>query len=146
MPKTQKSIIVVDDNPVTQTLFKKILENDNYIVTQCFSGEECLTQVNAEKPSAILMDVILPDGDGKELAKTLMKDPNNQDIALIFTTNTVNPEEDKGYETFEIAGDIYRAFAKPTHNQKLLSVIRKEINRKTHGGKLPKKISDKQDQ
>lgn len=145
MNKEKKSIVVVDDNPVTQELLKKILENNHYQVVQCFDANECLIVIQKNKPAAILMDVILPDINGKEVAQRIMDDPNNADIALIFTTNTVNLKDDKGYQTFDINGQTYRAFAKPLHNQKLISTIRKEINRKIHGGNLPKQIKGSTD-
>ncbi len=85
------------------------------------------------------MDVMLPDGDGKKFAQRLREDEQTKDIPIIFATNTLSLEDDKGYEVFDIAGTQYRAFAKALHNKKIISVIRKEMNRAKFGGKLPKK-------
>ena len=60
---------------------------------------------------------------------------DTDDIPIIFMTVTIELDKDKGKESIEIYGRQYRAFAKPLHNRKLLSVIRKEINKRIHGNK-----------
>ncbi len=143
MSKTQKKILVVDDSPISQEVTRKILETAHFIVFSAWEGEECLKMARSEKPDAILMDVILPDGDGKEFVRQLKKDALIQSIPIIFMTNTVKLDDDKGFEAIDIDGNLYRAFAKPLHHPKILSVIRKEINRSRSGGLLPKSIIQK---
>ena len=140
MSKRPKKILVVDDSPVSQKITNKFLGAHQYDVISAWDAEECFKKVSEERPDAILLDVILPDGDGKDIALKLNQNPLTAAIPIIFTTNTVNLENDQGYESFEIGGRTYRAFAKPLHNQKLLSVLRKEINRSLFGGELSPKI------
>jgi CheY-like chemotaxis protein len=83
------------------------------------------------------MDIIFPDGDGREFVRKLKQDPKTAKIPVVFATNTINVKDDQGDLTIEIEGTFYRAFAKPLHYPKLLSAIRKEINRQQHGGKDP---------
>jgi CheY-like chemotaxis protein len=140
MSKKTKKVLVVDDSPVMQEVTEKLLTRNGFEVIACWDGEECITKAKSEKPDAILMDVILPDGDGKEFAKKIKENEQTKNIAIIFTTNTVSLEDDKGYESFKIDGTVYRAFAKPLHDQKILSVLKKEINRSKFGGLLPKGV------
>ena len=139
MNKKKKSILVVDDSPVMQRETEKMLSNSNFTVFAAYSAEECLKEAKAKSPSIILMDVILPDRNGKEVVKELKADPDTAKIPIIFTTNTLNLEADDGSQVFEVDGQEYRAFAKPLHYRKLLATIRKEINRSIHGGQLPPK-------
>src|SRR3989338_3979699 len=134
MAKARKKILVVDDNPVTQRLYRRILENAGYEGQEAYSGEECLKSVAASVPDIILMDVILPDIDGKVVVEKLNGQEKTRDVPVIFVTNTLPVEKDKGYETISIAGRDYRAFAKPIHVSRLISVVRKECNRHVHGG------------
>ncbi len=145
MSKTEKKILVVDDSPIAQEIAAKWLKQAEYIVIQAWDNKDCLQKIKEENPDVILMDVIMPDGDGKELVQRIQADPKNANIPIIFTTNTLNLETDKGYEVFELDGKIYRAFAKPLHFPKLLSVIRKEMNRIRVGGKFPSKIHKAED-
>lgn len=134
MVKVRKKILVVDDNPVTQKLYRRIFENAGYEVQEAWSGGECLRSVARSVPDIILMDVILPDIDGKVVVERISRQEKTRDVPVIFVTNTLSAEKDKGYETISIAGRDYRAFAKPIHVSKLISVVRKEYNRHVHGG------------
>jgi len=137
MTKKLKSILVVDDSPVMQKATEKMLNNNNFIVYQAHNGSECLEQAKDKLPDLILMDVILPDGNGKEIVVQLQQDSETKNIPIIFTTNTLSLESDDGSQLFEIDGNKYRAFAKPLHYRKLVSTIHKEINRNLYGGDLP---------
>lgn len=129
MPKTQKKILLVDDNPVAQKMTEKVFLNDGYQVFLAFDEEECLKAAKTHKPDAILMDIIFPDGDGRQFVEKLKQDPGTRDIPVVFATNTLNLIDDKGDLTITIGEESYRAFAKPLHYPKLLSTVRKEINR-----------------
>mgnify|MGYP001593006483 CR=1 FL=1 len=140
MAKERKKILMVDDNPVIQRLYRRIFENAGYEVQEAYSGEECLRNVAGKVPDIILMDVILPDIDGKVVVRKINSQEKTRAIPVIFVTNTLSAEKDKGYETITIDGRDYRAFAKPIHVSRLLSVVRKEYNRHVHGGPPPAKL------
>lgn len=137
MTNKKKKILVVDDSPVMQRLTEKKLINNNFTVYSAYDGAECLVMAKSKLPDIILMDVILPDVNGKKIVHQLREDPETAGIPIIFTTNTLNLEVDDGNQVFDIDGEKYRAFAKPLHYRKLLSTIHKEINRSIHGGDLP---------
>jgi CheY-like chemotaxis protein len=132
MPAKVKKILLVDDSPVSQKMMARAFNNAGYQVSQAWDEEECLRTAKTEKPSAILMDVIFPDGDGRDFVKKLKQDPDTSDIPIIFATNTINVKDDDGDLTMTIGEETYRAFAKPLHFPKLLSTVRKEINRNTN--------------
>jgi CheY-like chemotaxis protein len=129
MHKDPKTILLVDDNPVAQKMTEKAFINDGYQVLLAWNEEECLKIAQANKPDAILMDVIFPDGDGREFVTRLKNDPETRDIPIVFASNTIDVRDDKGDLIIIIGNESYRAFAKPLHYPKLLSTVRKEINR-----------------
>jgi len=139
MAKRGKIILVVDDSPVMQKLTEKTLKNNNFTVYAAYNGAECLSKAKTKLPDIILMDVILPDSNGRDIVQKLQSDPDTENIPIIFTTNTLSLEVDDGSQVFEVNGQEFRAFAKPLHYRKLVSAIRKEINRSIHGGDLPKR-------
>lgn len=110
---------------------EKIFKNAGYTVFLAWDEKSCIILAQKEKPDAILMDVIFPEDDGREIVRKLKMDVQTSAIPVVFATNTINIVEDKGDETITIDGHSYRAFAKPLHYPKLLSVVRKEINRHT---------------
>ncbi|HBO97765.1 MAG TPA: hybrid sensor histidine kinase/response regulator, partial [Candidatus Omnitrophica bacterium] len=83
MAKTRKKILVVDDNPVTQRLYRRILENAGYEVQEAYSGEECLKSVAGSAPDIILMDIILPDIDGKVVVERINNHEKTRGIPVI---------------------------------------------------------------
>ncbi len=129
MPTIKKTILLVDDNPVAQKMTAKIFANDGYQVLLAWNGEECLKIAKTGKPDAILMDVIFPDGYGREFVLRLKQDPDTENIPVIFATNTIDVRDDKGDLIISVGEETYPAFAKPLHYPKLLSMVRKTINR-----------------
>lgn len=129
MPGKPKKILLVDDNPVAQKVTARVFANDGYQVLLAWDEVECLKITKAEKPDMILMDVIFPDGDGREFVKKLKQDPDTKNIPIVFATNTLDVKDDEGNLLITIGKESYRAFAKPLHYPKLLSTVRKEINR-----------------
>jgi len=85
-------------------------------------------------PDLILLDILMPGMDGKEFVRQLQKDAKIKDIPIIFITVCIDVEKDKGHEEIEVNGIHYPGFAKPLHNARLLSLIRKTLNRRYNTG------------
>lgn len=137
MAKKAKAILVVDDSPVMQKMTKKSLNNNGFTVYSAYNAQECISMAQSKHPDIILMDVILPDENGKEVVRQLKADERTKNIPIVFSTNTLDLDLDDGKQVFEVDGVKYRAFAKPLHYPKLMSTLHKEINRNIHGGELP---------
>lgn len=79
-------ILVVDDNEVNLTLMSAILGRD-YQVYTAEGAEEALRLLHeVVRPDLILLDVMMPEVDGYQLAATLKEDPRTLDIPIIFVT------------------------------------------------------------
>ena len=132
-------LLLVDDHEVVRIGLRSVLNNNRGISVVGEAGTKvaAVRAVKRLRPDIILMDVILPDVNGREIVHQLQKDPATAKIPIIFTTNTLSLEVDDGNQVFEVDHVKYRAFAKPLHYRKLLSAIHKEINRSIHGGDLP---------
>lgn len=135
MPKPRRKILVVDDDPVMLRLAAKLLKNDGYDVECAVNGSEGLKKAGEFLPDLILLDVIMPDINGKEVARRLRKDEATRCIPIVFMTVTIDLQVDKGNQMVDVDTFNFRGFAKPLHNRKILSVIRKEINKHVHGNK-----------
>ena len=136
MKKVPRRILVIDDDPNVVRIVEKWLENDGCEVVSALNGEVGLERAKAEDFDLILSDLMLPGIGGVEVIKRLKTQPKTKDIPVIFMTVTLGVEVDHGDETLEVDGCKYRIFAKPLHSRKLLSEIRKSINRRIHGNKF----------
>lgn len=76
-------ILVAEDNEVLQKLVKRSFEREGYVVVQAFSGAELAREVALATPDLIVLDVTLPDADGRDLLAKLKKDPETASIPVI---------------------------------------------------------------
>ncbi len=130
MTKKQKYILVVDDDPVMLRMTEKMLHVDGKEVIIATDGVTGIDLAKKHQPDLILLDVLMPGIDGVEVSRRLKSMEETKDIPIIFMTVTIGLEEDKGDEEINVDGTMYRAFAKPLHQRKILSVIRKLINKR----------------
>ena len=80
---SQKPILIVDDVDTHLTLFTATLEAAGYTVLPARSRAEALALSATTAPGIALVDLVLPDGDGIELIKTLKdRDPSIKLIAI----------------------------------------------------------------
>lgn len=71
--RTKPRILLVDDEPDTLQLIRKILQADGYDILQAQNGLEALEMVEAHQPDLILLDVVMPVMDGLAVLKELRK-------------------------------------------------------------------------
>jgi len=141
MKNLSKKILVIDDDLGMIRLLEKWLKVAGKVVVSASTGAEGLIKSREEKPDLILLDVRLPDADGKEIARSLRRDQLTKDIPIIFITISIDVQLDNGDQVIELDGETFRAFAKPLHNPKLLSEIRKSINRGINNRKKDFRVS-----
>lgn len=81
-----KTILIVDDKPNNIKLLEAILKPEGYRTMNVGSGNEALAAVAQQAPDMILLDVMMPDIDGYQVAAKLKADPVTQTIPIIFVT------------------------------------------------------------
>ncbi len=84
-----KTILIVDDDPDIIYTVKKRFEviEKNYKILGVDSGKKCLELLNNnEIPDLILLDVMMPELSGWEVAAELKKNPEWKNIPIIFLT------------------------------------------------------------
>ena len=129
MKKNPSKILIIDDDPVLIRILEKRLKVDGYEVVGALSGQGGLKRAQEDIPDLILLDLMIPDINGVDVAKQLRSNELTKEIPIICMSVTLGVENDQGDEEIEIDGEFFRVFAKPLHNRKLLSVMRKTINR-----------------
>jgi len=82
----QAKILLVDDDPVFVEATKTVLETKYQVVT-AMDGDEGIKKARKEKPSLILLDVIMPNEDGFNVCKQIKQDKELADIPVIMLTS-----------------------------------------------------------
>ncbi len=85
-----KKILIVDDDNMNCILAKHALA-DSYEVMVLHSGIETLAYLEKEMPDLILMDIEMPEMDGKEVVKRIKENEDWSKIPIIFLTADSNP-------------------------------------------------------
>ncbi len=80
------TILVVDDEAHNRRLLEALLLPEGYLTRTASSGAEALESVAAHPPDLILLDVMMPDMDGHEVARRLKADPATTAIPIIMVT------------------------------------------------------------
>ena len=127
--KSQKTILVVDDQPNIRTLLKQELEAEGYLVKEAKDGVEALEQVKATPPDLIILDVMMPSLNGFDLAAVLKNNPATMDIPTIILS--IIEDQERGYQL-----GIDRYLTKPIDIEALLKNIEVLIAQKSSQKKV----------
>lgn len=78
------TILVVEDNALLLALLRRALEREGYAVVPALSGVQMMKVLYGSKPDLIVLDVGLPDVDGRDLLAALKKDPKTFHIPVVI--------------------------------------------------------------
>jgi two-component system sensor histidine kinase/response regulator len=119
----RNEILIVDDEIISQNMVRTALTNAGYSVVTASNGMEGIKLAMERLPNLIVLDIMMPDIDGGEVAEILRKDPKTMNIPIIFLSSLVSKEEEKtGGKK-----DIVSFLSKPYNREKLLNEVRKYL-------------------
>ena len=137
MTNHQFCIMIVDDMAENRMLLKAMLEDD-YNLSFASSGQECLDTLQTVKPDLVLLDVTMPDMDGYEVCRRIVRDHDTQNVPIIFVSALVSAEE--RLAGFEAGGDEY--VTKPVDGDELFSKVRRSLETRSISQKLKSSADD----
>ncbi len=118
-------ILVVDDEPKITRLARDYLEKNGFRVLTVGDGQSALATARREKPDLIILDLMLPAMDGREVCRILRRE---SDVPIIMLTAL--SEEIDQVTGLEIGADDY--ITKPFSVRTLVARVR-ALLRRTHG-------------
>lgn len=77
-------VMAVDDDPVIRGLLEVNLEMEGHVVVTAVDGRDALDKVHADPPDLILLDVMMPNVNGWQVAEALKADASTRDIPVVF--------------------------------------------------------------
>ena len=116
---TQRTIMVVDDNPDIITIVKTILEGKGYQVLSASGGQELLNLLTDRKPDLIILDIMMPEMDGLEVLGRLKAVAETASVPVILLTAKVQYEDVLG--GYNLGADYY--ITKPFTSTQLVNGI-----------------------
>ncbi|MCM8823243.1 MAG: response regulator [Candidatus Omnitrophica bacterium] len=117
-----KKILIVDDEEEFLEYLDNILKSANYDVIKTSSGREALALAKSNLPDLIILDLLIPDKLGSDIAEELSKEKNCSKIPIIFITGLNTKEDEKIIR--EKAGNYY-LLAKPLSREEILATVKR---------------------
>src|SRR5216117_3674654 len=122
--KEKRRILIVDDDRESTHLVKILLEKaGHYLVLEENDAVKACQSVRNFRPDVILLDIMMPEMDGAEVAAQIEADPELQSTPIIFLTALVTEPETKA--GLRIEGR--RSLAKPINIPELINEIEKNL-------------------
>ncbi len=91
-------VLIVDDNPSNIQIVGNHLIQENLSIAMAVDGQKAINTAKLIKPDLILLDIMMPEIDGFQVAKELKSDPDTKDIPIIFlTAKTATEDIVKGF-------------------------------------------------
>ena len=119
---TNSSVLVVEDEASIASFVALYLKNAGYTVRTVANGSDALTQVAAESPSLIVLDLMLPDIDGIEVCRRIRK---SSDVPILMLT--ARDEDVDKIIGLEVGADDY--LTKPFNPRELVARVKSILRR-----------------
>ena len=121
---SEYKILIVDDVMSNVLLLKVLLTNEKFAIATASNGRQALEQVEKENPDLVLLDVMMPDMSGFEVAQDLKSNPQTAEIPIIFLT-ALNSTADivKG---FQVGANDF--ISKPFNKEELIIRVTHQIS------------------
>jgi len=123
-------ILIVEDSDSLREVVVKSLEKERYVVETAVNYNEGLNKINDYDYDCIVLDIMLPDGNGLTLLKELKEKRKKDSVIIISAKDSI---EDK-IAGLDIGADDY--LTKPFHLAELNARIKSIIRRKQQNGEL----------
>ncbi|MDD5288134.1 MAG: response regulator [Dehalococcoidales bacterium] len=111
-------VMVVDDEPTLCSILQRILQKDGYRVITACDGMTALELVKQTKPDLVVLDIMLPGMDGRELSSRIRE---NTDCRIIYFTARADLLMAENVKELSREADAF--ITKPASIKRILSVV-----------------------
>jgi CheY-like chemotaxis protein len=123
-PNDQSRILIVDNSSKFTRSVRLLLEQTgNYVACAVNDPRRALETARSFKPDLVLVDLIMPQADGSEVAAQLEADWALHEVPIVFVTALITPEEAR--DGRRING--HRVVPKPTRGFDLIRVVEENL-------------------
>jgi CheY-like chemotaxis protein len=86
-------ILVIEDNDDNRDILKHQLAYLGYEVIEAADGQEGLERAEKESPDLVIIDIMMPGLDGREVTRRLRADPKTKDVPILAATVLFHTED-----------------------------------------------------
>jgi CheY-like chemotaxis protein len=123
------TILIVDDDDSIRSLLHQELNEAGYIIEEATNGKQALESVRRNKPDLLILDIMMPEMNGFDVAAVLKNDPETMDIPILVLS--IVQDKARGYRI-----GVDRYLTKPIDTAQLFT----EVGVLLEQGKSKKKV------
>jgi CheY-like chemotaxis protein len=116
-------ILITEDDPLMSRMYQKIFTFEGFEVIMAEDGQDGLDKIRSEKPTLVMLDVMMPNLNGFEVLDKLKADPETKAIPVVMLTNLSSQQD---AENAMLKGAV-KYIVKSEHDPKQVADIIKEI-------------------
>jgi two-component system alkaline phosphatase synthesis response regulator PhoP len=125
MSTSNQSVLIVDDDKEIVRLVRAYLEQAGFHVMVAYDGETALHIMRRERPSLVMLDLMLPDRDGWEITRLIRSDSSLRATPIIMLTARI--EDTDKIIGLELGADDY--ITKPFNPREVVARVRSVLRR-----------------
>lgn len=129
-------ILIIEDEPSLRELIQRSLEKERYVVEAAADFQSGLRKIEDYDYDCVLLDIMLPDGNGLNLLEQLKKMHKRENVIIISAKDSL---DDKVLE-LELGADDY--LPKPFHLAELNARIKSVIRRQRRDGEMDIRLAN----
>ena len=136
MLATRGHVLVVDDDPDVRALLEHELVAAGYRVRTADGGSAAFEMLQRERPSVVLLDLMMPPPDGFEVLYRIRDNPTLRDLpVIIITARELNSSDEKllkrsareiirkGADSGQLVGEVLRAMEEKIREARLMARV-----------------------
>ena len=93
MQTTQKSVMIIEDEPDAAELFAEMMRLNGYRVLKAYSGSPAMALIAQERPDVIILDLMMPDVSGLDVLHGIRSDPRMASIPVVIVSAKATAED-----------------------------------------------------
>ena len=106
----RRVLIIDDEDDIREVAALSLEATSDWFILTASSGPNGIETAAAEKPDAILMDVMMPGMDGPTTFKQLQQNPETANIPVILLTAKVQGVDQRRFAGLGVAGVLFKPF------------------------------------
>ena len=131
---SKQPILIVEDDPANRDLIRRTLEKAGWVVEEAENGEDALTRILANRPSLVLLDLMMPHVDGFDLLARLREREELRKIPVVVITAKDLTQDERE----RVTENVRRVLQKGKYSRdELLTYVRDLVAEQTRNAVTP---------
>ena len=80
----KKKILIAEDDVHVHKLLNAVLSADEFEIIHAYDGQETMERVDDEIPDLVVLDIMMPKKDGRDICRDLKKNPKTKGIKILM--------------------------------------------------------------